>query len=343
MIRNILFDMGGVLISFDRERFIARFDVDQEDSELLMREVFLSLEWAQMDRGSISEEEAVSSICERLPERLHETAQKLVSMWDRPIFETDGMADLICSLRGNGYRIFLLSNASRRQHDYWPRIPGSEYFEDTLISADVGLVKPQPEIYDLAVKKFGILPEESVFIDDLPQNAEGAYCAGMHPIVFHQDVAELRRKLSELGVCVQDAVQRSVENLNERLEERMEFLDAPNSVHDFWFSEVGAPDEEDIKMRIEDADQYVLNAVDDAVYFMGGLSLKFYPGIVQEIRDLIMDTMNSLSAEFYDLHPQGWQKYGREAEEGTWDHIVCLVRTKGEHDHWYIFWWMWSD
>ena len=200
MIKAIIFDMGGVLIRFDREYFISRLGVREEDKRLLEREVFLSLEWAKMDRGSMTEQDASASICKRLPGRLHEAAEKLVTMWERPILPIEGMEELIRNLKENGYHIYLLSNASVRQHEYWPSVPASSFFEDTLISADVGFVTPQPEIFRLALEKFGILSEESVFIDDLPLNAEGADYVGMKAIVFHQDMQELRGKLAKLGV-----------------------------------------------------------------------------------------------------------------------------------------------
>ncbi|MBR2528397.1 MAG: HAD family phosphatase [Blautia sp.] len=205
MIRNIIFDMGGVLIRFDRAFFIQRLGIGPEDEALLMREVFRSLEWARMDRGSLTDAEAAVSICARVPEHLHDAVRRLVSMWDRPILPIEGMEELIRELKEKGYHIFLLSNASFRQHDYWPRIPASRYFEDTLVSADVGLVKPQPEIYRLAFEKFRIKPEESVFIDDAPANIEGAYYVGMPGIIFNDDVAAVRKQLAALGVDVAQA------------------------------------------------------------------------------------------------------------------------------------------
>ena len=68
MIKNILFDMGQVLIRFDRDYFMDRLGVASEDKPLLMREVFLSVEWVRMDRGTLREEEAFRAIAERLPE-----------------------------------------------------------------------------------------------------------------------------------------------------------------------------------------------------------------------------------------------------------------------------------
>ena len=152
MIKNILFDMGQVLIRFDQKYFIKRLGIEDVDLDLLLREVYRSVEWVQMDRGTLREEDAFRSISKRLPERLHDAAWKLICMWDRPILEVAGMYELVEELKGLGYGIYLLSNASVRQHDYWPRIPASRFFDGKLISADVHVIKPQPEIYRLCLE-----------------------------------------------------------------------------------------------------------------------------------------------------------------------------------------------
>ena len=204
MIKTIVFDMGNVLLRFDPELFLDRLDLAGEDRTLLKREVFQSLEWGRMDRGSLTDEEAVALIRARLPERLHAAVEELVCRWDRPILGIPGMAELAEELKGLGYGLYLLSNASFRQHEYWPRVPGSRLFDGTLISADVKLVKPQPEIYRLLFDRFSLRPEECFFIDDAINNMEGAFFCGMPGAVFHGDAGELRRKLRAAGVPVRE-------------------------------------------------------------------------------------------------------------------------------------------
>ena len=202
MIKNILFDMGQVLIRFDQKYFIKRLGIEDVDLDLLLREVYRSVEWVQMDRGTLREEDAFRSISKRLPERLHDAAWKLICMWDRPILEIAGMYELVEELKGLGYGIYLLSNASVRQHDYWPRIPASRFFDGKLISADVHVIKPQPEIYRLCLEKFGLQAEECFFIDDAPANIEGALCCGIAGAVFHGDAKLLRSQLRTAGIPV---------------------------------------------------------------------------------------------------------------------------------------------
>ena len=201
MIRNIIFDMGNVLIYFNRDVFLDRVGVtDPDDRKLLLREVYLSLEWSRMDRGSLTDAEAADIIACRVPERLRETVHRLVNEWDRPILPVPGMEELIHELKDGGYGIYLLSNASFRQHVYWSRVPAHELFDGTLISADVRLVKPQPEIYEKMCSTFSLKKEECVFIDDSTPNVEGAFYTGIPAVVFHDDVGELREKLRALGV-----------------------------------------------------------------------------------------------------------------------------------------------
>lgn len=204
MIKNILFDMGQVLIRFDQAFFINRLGIDGDDRDLLMREVFRSVEWVRMDRGTLREEEAFESIAPRLPHHLHDAARKLLCMWDRPILEIEGMYELVAELKEKGYGIYLLSNASVRQHDYWPRVPASRFFDGTLISADVKVIKPQPEIYRLCLEKFGLKAEECFFIDDSPANIEGSMNCGISGAVFHGSAALLRKDLRSAGIDVSE-------------------------------------------------------------------------------------------------------------------------------------------
>lgn len=204
MIRNIVFDMGNVLLRFDRELFLNRLKVRAEDKELLLREVFCSLEWVQMDRGTLVEATALERMCRRLPEHLHAVAGELVCHWDEPLMPMEGMYELVAELKEKGYGIYLLSNASVRQHEYWPRLPVSNFFDGTLISADERLMKPQPEIYRLLLERFGLRAQECFFIDDAPANIEGALMCGIPGAVFYGDVPSLRRILRDAGIDVSE-------------------------------------------------------------------------------------------------------------------------------------------
>ena len=203
MIRNIIFDLGQVLIHWTPAQMTALLNLPEADARLVERELFRGVEWVRLDRGTITEECAAVSVCQRLPEHLHEGVRQLVaSWWKWPLVPMDGMAELIAELKSKGYGIYLLSNASGRLHEYFHRIPGAEYFDGKVVSADLRLLKPQKEIYDALYAQFHLNPEECVFIDDQPANVDGAMLTGMNGLVFHGDVIRLRRELCALDIPV---------------------------------------------------------------------------------------------------------------------------------------------
>lgn len=201
MIRNIIFDMGNVLKYFSPPKLIGRYEHSEADSALLLREVFHEKEWVALDAGAISEADAVASVQARLPEHLHETARKLIFDWWKEAFDTvEGMEELIQNLHHNGYHIYLLSNASIRQVEYFDKLPGYQCFEGRITSAEEHLLKPQREIYELLLGRYNLNAEECVFIDDSPSNAFAAEQCGIKSIVFHDDMALLKERLASLGV-----------------------------------------------------------------------------------------------------------------------------------------------
>lgn len=203
MIKNVIFDMGQVLLYFSPELYIRRLGVSEEDGEILLREVFRRVEWVRLDHGTITEKEAVESVCRRVPPRLHRAVEELVCRWwDRPLSPVPGMKELIAEIKGLGLKIYLLSNANMQQRIYHDRIPGTEYFDGRIVSAECGMIKPQPEIYRLLLDTYGLQAQECLFIDDSPLNVEGAYCVGISGIVFDDDMPRLRRELREAGVGV---------------------------------------------------------------------------------------------------------------------------------------------
>lgn len=201
MIRNIVFDMGNVMIRFDPGIFMDREGItDPGDRKLVLNELFHSVEWSLMDFGILEEATAEPLILPRFPDRLKDHVHNLLWFGLQHRIPFPGMEDLARRLKKAGYGIWLLSNASRSQPGYWSEVPASRLFDGALISCSLGVVKPMHEIYEAFMEKFSLLPEECVFIDDAPINVAGAVACGWHGIVFHGDSAELAEKLSALGV-----------------------------------------------------------------------------------------------------------------------------------------------
>lgn len=203
MIRNIVFDMGNVLIRFDPDEFLDREDVtDPEDRRILREELFSSVEWAMMDLGLETEDTFEPKVIARVPEHLREKARHLLRNWAFPRTMIPGMEELVKRIKAAGYGVYLLSNASVGQPAYWNQLPVSRYFDGTLVSAFVKTVKPNPVIYRLFTEEFHLEEAECVFIDDAPINVAGAIACGWQGIVFRGDAARLERSLREMGVAI---------------------------------------------------------------------------------------------------------------------------------------------
>lgn len=202
MIQNIVFDMGNVLIRYDIRHYVNGVADDEQDRLLLMREVFGGIEWLQMDRGVLEDTEAVISVCARLPKRLHQAAEQLVYGWHSDIPLYPDMEKLVQELKSAGYGIYLLSNTSKKFHTFRRGIPALRHFDGTFISADHLLMKPDPAIYHMFFRQFGLAPSACFFVDDSVANVESALHTGMPGFVFRGDVMALRAALRAAGVTV---------------------------------------------------------------------------------------------------------------------------------------------
>ena len=201
MIKNIVFDMGNVLIDFDPRRYVDELHIeDENEREMIYKATYLNYRSIYMDYGIISEEEFVDHVVAGIGEEYKNKIKQLILNWTDYLTPIKGMEELVKELKEKGYKIYLLSNASFNQHNYWEKIPAHKYFDGTVVSCDVGAVKPFKEIYEALYKKYNIKPEESFFIDDLIINIFGANQTGMKGCVFTGDVKYLRNELDREGI-----------------------------------------------------------------------------------------------------------------------------------------------
>lgn len=191
MIKNIVFDMGNVLISYDTRKYIDLYVDNKKDGELLLKEVFGSKEWLSMDRGVMTSEEAIKSICNRIPKRIHEDVEKLINNWHKDIPPYREVEELVKRVKKAGYKVYLLSNTSIKYHQFKVNIPALKYFDGEFISADWKLLKPEKEIFLTFYNYFKLKPEECYFIDDSSANIIAANKTGMIGFVYNKDIDKL--------------------------------------------------------------------------------------------------------------------------------------------------------
>jgi putative hydrolase of the HAD superfamily len=196
--------MGKVLAWFDTDVFCASRVENPKDAAVLRREVFDSVEWARLDRGVITREEAAGTIHERLPKRLWPHVEWLLEHWYDHFKPVPAMERFIGVLKKNGYGIYLLSNAGYDFYRFRPSLGALRFFDGELISADVHLLKPEPRIFTALLKKHALVAEECFFVDDMSANVEAALHLGFSGVIYRGSIRELKLALEKAGVNPED-------------------------------------------------------------------------------------------------------------------------------------------
>jgi epoxide hydrolase-like predicted phosphatase len=191
-IKAVFFDLGGVIVRTEfqapRERLAERFGMDYDD---LSRFVFDSESSSRAAIGEIGFEEHWISVAQRL--------KRPASEWqaiENEFFAGDivdrTLVEYIRSLRG-GYKTGLISNNWSDLRDFVVRERFDDAFDEMIISAEVGVMKPDPRIFQIALERFGVKPKEAVFIDDFYINIEGCEKVGMKGIHFKDSETTLQQ------------------------------------------------------------------------------------------------------------------------------------------------------
>ena len=198
-IKNVIFDFGQVLVHFEPSYMVGVYVSDKDDKALLEEVVFDRLYWDRLDDGTISNEETMSLIKERLPKRLWDVSDKIYYNWVYNIPEIDGMSELLSYLKSRyGVRLFLLSNISKYFAEHSGEIEILKKLDGLVMSGPIGIVKPGRDIFEYLSKTHCIEPSEAIFVDDRRDNIEGAESYGIKGYVFDGDSEKLKKYLDEL-------------------------------------------------------------------------------------------------------------------------------------------------
>ncbi len=199
MFKNYIFDFGNVIVRFDTYYMTSLFMDSPEDIRLVESVLFDRLYWDRLDLGTISDAELKEAVCSRLPERLHQKAIQVYDNWHKNLPFTPQITDLIDEIKRRGGKLFLLSNISvgfSKNYGQSPQLAELfSKFDGLVFSAPLGIVKPQPEIFNYLLNKYSLSAEDTVFIDDSQKNILGAKNARINTFLFDGDVSNLRNFL----------------------------------------------------------------------------------------------------------------------------------------------------
>lgn len=199
MIKNIVFDIGNVLVDYRWRAFFKEFGYSEEINERLAKATTLSEAWNEYDRGVLTEEEIHQRFIDNDPE-LEPVIRKTLGCLTGLLKSYDYAVSWVKELKEKGYGVYYLSNfsypACRDCGEVLEFIP---YTDGGILSYKEHLIKPDPAIYQLLLERYGLKAEECVFLDDTARNIEGARNVGMQGIVF-QNKAQAEEELRKMGV-----------------------------------------------------------------------------------------------------------------------------------------------
>jgi FMN phosphatase YigB (HAD superfamily) len=180
MIKNIVFDLGNVLISFRPSDYLERKKYPREIRETILEDIFRGPEWHLLDSGDIVIVEAINMIAKRSSLKREEIAFIFNKRTDI-MFPLELNTRLLPELKKQGYRLFYLSNFpvdifDEVKNDYY----FFRHFEGGIISSEVKCSKPDIKIFRIFLERYNLSAKECLYIDDIEINVEAAVSVGMN-------------------------------------------------------------------------------------------------------------------------------------------------------------------
>lgn len=192
MIKNIILDMGNVLLDYNPNVILDKVCDNAEEKAILYNELFRGPEWIMGDYGQITNAERYDRVKERLPKEIHHKLKECVDNWDVCMIPVKGAKEFCNFVKEKGYGIYVLSNACSKFYEYFPKEYDLNFFDGVVVSSDVRIIKPSIEIYNYLLEKYHLNPEECLFIDDRKDNVDGAKNAGMNAVIFDNNYEKIK-------------------------------------------------------------------------------------------------------------------------------------------------------
>lgn len=193
-IKNIVFDVGMVLINFCWEKHCRNLGFDEDIIQAFGINMISSECWDMMDEGTIKEEDAIKEFIRTMTEY----EDQIKEFWRHPeglVEEYPYAAPMISELHKRGYKVYLLSNYPLNMYRiHWPTFTFYSMVDGYVVSAVERMKKPDPAIYRLLCKRYDLKPEECLFVDDRQVNVDAAMAVGMQSVLF-EDYEHLAKYL----------------------------------------------------------------------------------------------------------------------------------------------------
>lgn len=197
-ITTIIFDIGNVILHFDYLRAARRFE---EATQLPLETIEKHFYFSELERlyskGKVSSDGFFDTLKRELDLKID--FETFAAIWNDIFWLNHSVEDLIKALKGK-YRLAAITNTTDLHFRYWlDNFPVLGLIEKFFPSHELGMRKPDPELFRAALKELNAKPEETVFVDDMEENAHAAQALGMRT-VHYRSTEELISEFSKLGI-----------------------------------------------------------------------------------------------------------------------------------------------
>lgn len=185
MIKNIVFDLGRVLIDWEAKKYLKSFGYDDETVDKLNKIIFTSEEWLDCDKGIYERNtDLVEILSKKYPEHAEKIEKILTKDWVKILKLKEDSSEYLITLKHQGVKIYILSNLSKESYDHNSQYEFFKYIDGGIYSFESKKIKPDPEIYIELLEKYNLIPEETIFIDDVKENVSVANNLKINGIIF---------------------------------------------------------------------------------------------------------------------------------------------------------------
>ena len=205
MIKNIIFDLGNVIINYNQKQIINNFTKKEEEIKYIYDEIFHAPEWELMDLGNITNDETIEVINKRNEFKYEKLTENFLHEWYKKQAINRDIVEIAKELKKKGYQLFVLSNMANLTYEYFKNDEFFSLCTGIIISAHEHLIKPDEKVFRLFLDRYELKAEECLFIDDDPleENYETANKMGIkgRRIIANQ-AEDVRKLLLEFNIKI---------------------------------------------------------------------------------------------------------------------------------------------
>lgn len=203
MIRNIIFDLGNVIINYNQEQIINNFTKKEEEIKYIYDEIFHAPEWELMDLGNITNNQVIEVINKRNEFKYQKLTDVFLHEWYKKQEINRDIVEIAKMLKKNGYKLFVLSNMANLTYEYFKNDEFFSLCTGIVISAHEHVKKPDEKVYRLLLERYNLNAEECLFIDDddSGKNYKTANKIGIKGRrIIPNNAEDVRKMLLEFGI-----------------------------------------------------------------------------------------------------------------------------------------------